>query len=187
MDRIRKAAVGGSLSPHNANYLSSVNDGAAWIWNIVRMCYGNCVEIIDWWHAVEKLWQIAQHHFDAESEQTEAMGSASKTAVDGLAASHDILRNMRLLYPRGHLLPDPVRKAMLYLFHNRWRMRYPSSVLPVTPSAAASSNRPASMSSSSALNNLVCAGRVSALKPCSLCAQLYLASPTSSLELLGLA
>ena len=29
------------------NYLSSVNDGAAWIWNIVRMCYGNCVEIID--------------------------------------------------------------------------------------------------------------------------------------------
>ena len=37
---------------------------------------------------------------------------------------HDILRNIRLLYPRGHLLPDPVRKAMLYLFHNRWRMRY---------------------------------------------------------------
>ena len=30
-----------------ANYLSSVNDGAAWIWNIVRMCYGNCVEILD--------------------------------------------------------------------------------------------------------------------------------------------
>ena len=105
------------------NYLSSVNDGAAWIWNIVRMCYGNCVEIIDWWHAVEKLWQIAQHHFDAESEQTEEWVSAQKQLLmEGRL--HDILRNIRLLYPRGHVLPDPVRKAMLYLFHNRWRMRY---------------------------------------------------------------
>ena len=61
-----------------ANYLSSVNDGAAWIWNIVRMCYGNCVEIIDWWHAVAKLWLIAQHHFDAESEQATEWVSAQK-------------------------------------------------------------------------------------------------------------
>ena len=35
-----------------ASCLSSVNDGAAWIWNVTRMCYGNCVEILDWWHAV---------------------------------------------------------------------------------------------------------------------------------------
>ena len=112
-----------SRGVEKANYLSSVNDGAAWIWNIVRMCYGNCVEIIDWWHAVEKLWQIAQHHFDAESEQTEAWVSAQKQLLmEGRL--HDILRNIRLLYPRGHVLPDPVRKAMLYLFHNRWRMRY---------------------------------------------------------------
>ena len=53
----------------NASYLSSVNDGAAWIWNIVRMSYGNCVEIIDWWHAVEKLWLIAQHRFNTESDE----------------------------------------------------------------------------------------------------------------------
>ena len=51
-----------------ANYL--FNDGAAWIWNIVRMCR---VEIIDWWHAVDVV-DIAQ--FDAESEQTEALVSA---------------------------------------------------------------------------------------------------------------
>ena len=32
----------------NASYLSSVDDGAAWIWNIVHMCCDYCVEIIDW-------------------------------------------------------------------------------------------------------------------------------------------
>ena len=37
-----------SRGVEKANYLSSVNDGAAWIGNIVRMCYGNCVEILDW-------------------------------------------------------------------------------------------------------------------------------------------
>ena len=67
-----------SRGVEKANYLSSVNDGAAWIWNIVRMCYGNCVEIIDWWHAVEKLWLIAQHRFDAESEQAAEWVSAQK-------------------------------------------------------------------------------------------------------------
>ena len=106
-----------------ANYLSSVNDGAAWIWNIVRMCYGNCVEILDWWHAVEKLWLIAQHHFDPESEQTAAWVSAQKELLIK-GRLRDLLRNIRLLYPKRQALPDPVRKAILYLFHNRWRMRY---------------------------------------------------------------
>jgi len=32
--------------------------------------------------------------------------------------------NIRILYPRGCPLPDDVRKAILYLFHNRGRMRY---------------------------------------------------------------
>ena len=63
-----------------AKHLGSVNDGAAWIWNIVRMCYDNCVEIIDWRHAVEKLWLIAQHRFDVKSEQATAWVSAAPTS-----------------------------------------------------------------------------------------------------------
>ena len=33
------------------------------------------------------------------------------------------MRNVRLLYPRNHL-PESVRKAVAYLFHNRHRMYY---------------------------------------------------------------
>ena len=128
-------------------------------------------EIIDWWHAVEKLWQVAQQL------RRRIAGTAWVSAQKQLLMAgrlRAILRNIRLLYPRG---ADPVRKAILTtiagvcdLFRR-----------PVTPSAAAPSNRPANMSSSSVSNKQVCAGRVSALKPCSLCAQLYLASPTSTL------
>ena len=107
----------------NASYLSSVNDGAAWIWNIVRMCYGNCVEIIDWWHAVEKLWLIAQHRFDTESDEATNWVCAQKQHLIA-GCLRTLLRNIRLLYPKGRPLPDDVRNAILYLYHNRGRMRY---------------------------------------------------------------
>lgn len=61
-----------------ANYLSSVSDGAAWNWNFLCMCYGNCVAIIDWRLAVEKLWLITQHRFDDKSEQATVRASAQK-------------------------------------------------------------------------------------------------------------
>jgi hypothetical protein len=103
-------------------YLSSVNDGAAWIWNVTRMCYGNCVEILDWWHAVERLWTIAHQQFGPDTPQASAWVAAQKTLL-GQSRLRQILRNVRRLYPRHHL-PESVRKAVAYLFHNRHRMYY---------------------------------------------------------------
>jgi hypothetical protein len=103
-------------------YLSSVNDGAAWLWNIVGTCYGRCVEILDWWHAVERLWTIAQQRFGADSADATTWVAAQKQL---LAESNlrQVMRNIRQLYPR-HTLPEPVRKAIGYLSHNRHRMYY---------------------------------------------------------------
>jgi hypothetical protein len=106
-----------------ATYLCSVNDGAPWIWNITRMCYGRCVEILDWWHAVERLWTVAHHRFGSNSPQAAAWVAVQK----GLWAHsrlRQVLHNIRLLYAHDPPLPDSVRQAFAYLFHNRWRMRY---------------------------------------------------------------
>ncbi len=163
-----------------ANYLSSVNDGAAWIWNIVRMCYGNCVEILDWWHAVEKLWLIAQHHFDAESEQpTEWVSAQKQLLIEGSLSA--ILRNVRLLYPQRHSLPlTPCARRFSISSTIAGVCATTYSVRRVTPSAAAPSSPPANMSSNSVSNNLACVGRVWAPKPCSRCAQLSSVSPTTT-------
>jgi hypothetical protein len=110
----------------HASYLSSVNDGAAWIWNVVGTCYGRCVEILDWWHAVERLWTIAQQRFGADSAETTTWVTTQKK----LLAESDlcqVMRNIRQLYPR-HTLPETVRKRVPlgrgYLSHNRHRMYY---------------------------------------------------------------
>lgn len=106
-----------------AKLVVSVNDGAPWIWGIVCMCFARCVQILDWWHAVQYLWAIAQAHFGTDNAAAAQWVEEQKRL---LAASQlrRILPNVRRLYPRHHPLPDPVRKAVVYLFHHRWRMRY---------------------------------------------------------------
>jgi hypothetical protein len=106
-----------------ARLVVSVNDGAAWIWAIVWMCFARCVQILDWWHAVQYLWTIAHATWGEGSAHATSWVAQQKRL---LAQSNlrQVLHNVRLLYPHGQPLPDPVRKAVLYLFHHRWRMRY---------------------------------------------------------------
>ena len=67
-----------------------VNDGALWIWLVVAMCYApRCVEILDWWHAVQKLWELAftilgqenTQSQDWAEEQTSLLWSACKLVM----------------------------------------------------------------------------------------------------------
>lgn len=112
-----------SRGVEKAGYLSSVNDGAAWIWQITRMCYGRCVEILDWWHTVERLWTIGHQRFAAESAEA-AQWVAQQKQLLADSRLRQVLRNVRALFPKEHVLPETVRKAVGYFFHNRFRMRY---------------------------------------------------------------
>jgi hypothetical protein len=105
-----------------AKRLACVADGAAWIWQLVLMCFSPCFEILDWWHASQRLWTIANATCASSAQATAWVEQQQKLWAEGnlLACFHQV----RLLYPRGQLLPDPVRQAILYLFHQRKRMRY---------------------------------------------------------------
>jgi len=106
-----------------AKQLVSVNDGAAWIWLIVAMCWAPCVEILDGWHLIEKLWGVASALFaDAPVARNQWM-ETQKAQVWG-SGPRQVLRAIRELCPRGHPLPEPVRLGVAYLFEHRWRTRY---------------------------------------------------------------
>jgi hypothetical protein len=106
-----------------APQIVSVNDGALWIWLIIAMCYAPCVEIIDWWHAVEKIWEAANSLWGQGQAQTVTWVQQQK---DYLWAGNlrALLHQVRLLCPRGQPLNDKVRALVTYLFHHRRRMDY---------------------------------------------------------------
>ncbi len=106
----------------NAKTVVCVSDGAAWIWAIVFMCFAVRVEILDWWHAVQRLWAIADAYFSPGDEAAEWV-TAQKSAF-AESRLRQMMHAVRLLYPRGRTLPEPVRQAVGYIFRNRRRMDY---------------------------------------------------------------
>lgn len=106
-----------------AKWITSVNDGARWIWSLVTMCFFQCVQILDWWHAVEYLWEIARVAFSDDDELARNWVAAQKRLLIQ-SQLRQVMHNIRLLFPREQALPESVRKSVFYFFHHRWRMRY---------------------------------------------------------------
>lgn len=98
-----------------------INDGAAWIWNMAFQCFSHRVEILDWWHAAQRLWDIALARL---ATQEAALWVQARQAEMAASQLRPLLRQVRLLFPRTQPLPKAVREAVVYLFHNRRRMNY---------------------------------------------------------------
>jgi hypothetical protein len=106
-----------------AKELVSVNDGAIWIWLIVQMCWSPCVEILDWWHLVEKLWEVAAVWFSQDQAATTRWVESQK---DNLwqQGGRPVIHAIRQLCPRGQPLPEKVRQVVSYIFTHRGRIHY---------------------------------------------------------------
>lgn len=106
-----------------AKKLVSVNDGAIWIWLIVQMCWTPCVEVLDWWHLVEKLWEVAAVWFSQDQAATTRWVESQK---DNLwqQGGRPVIRAIRQLCPRGQPLPEKVRHVVNYIFTHRARIHY---------------------------------------------------------------
>jgi hypothetical protein len=98
-----------------------INDGASWIWNMVFQCFAQRIEILDWWHAAQRVWDIALTRLSAQEATLWVHARQAEMARSQLP---QLFRQVRLLFPRSQPLPKVVREAVLYLFHNRRRMDY---------------------------------------------------------------
>ncbi len=106
-----------------AKQIVSVNDGALWIWLIIAMCYAPCIEIIDWWHAVEKIWEAANSRFGQGEPRTGAWVEKLKSLL-WTGQLRALMHQVRQVCPRGQPIPTPVWTLVSYIFHNRRRMDY---------------------------------------------------------------
>lgn len=106
-----------------AKRVVAVSDGAVWIWNIVRECYSPCIEIIDWWHALQRLWVIAWAVYGAGTAEAAVWVETLKGRL-WAGQVRELFHAVRQHWPRGQVLPEELRHALGYLRHHRQRMRY---------------------------------------------------------------
>jgi hypothetical protein len=115
--------TGRQRGAHRAEELVFVADGAKWIWHLVAEHFPNAVQIVDWYHATEYIWNVAHAAYGEGSDMAQEWAAAR---LDELwyGDFEDVLRAFR-----AHVTPDwdddPARQGINYFQNNRHRMRYP--------------------------------------------------------------
>ncbi len=106
-----------------AKRLTSVNDGAEWIWALVLLCYPSARQIVDWWHAVERLWRVGNLVFGQGSDLARVWVKARKDELwQGEVVK--VVAALDGLNPNGEGARDEVRLLRDYLQGHADRMRY---------------------------------------------------------------
>lgn len=99
-----------------------VADGAKWIWNWAEDNYPGATQILDFYHAVEKLGTIARNQFEDVTEREKWL-SRKKTLLweDGVYEVIVILKRMRA---KNKEVDKAIQTAVKYYTDNEDRMRY---------------------------------------------------------------
>jgi len=106
-----------------ARCVVAVADAAAWIWRIILTCYAPCIEVIDWWHALQRLWTIAHTTLGEDNPLAAIWVERLKTLL-WHGQMRALFQEVRRHWPRGKERPDALRLALGYLFRQRARMHY---------------------------------------------------------------
>lgn len=106
-----------------AREIVGVADGALWIWLITAMGCAPCIEMIDRWHAVEKLWAVGNTLFGQGEPTTVAWVEKSKDLL-WAGKLRTLLHEVRGVCPRGQPINETAWAMVRYIFHNRRRMDY---------------------------------------------------------------
>ena len=156
-----------------AKRIVCVNDGAIWIWTMVFVCFSRRIEILDWWHMLQYVWQIANQAMGPASAEASAWVNAQKAAL--------VRSQLRLFFM--HILRLTPSPMMLRLKSNR-----PSPIcgkigkvcitLPIERQASLSAAVPSNPQPKLLSNSvwLACAGPETVLRPCWLSALAYSAT-----------
>lgn len=81
MDTPYGSGVHDSGSTPAAGAVAVLGDGAAWIWNLAEEHVPRATQIVDWYHASERIWQLGRTLHGEGTPQTEAWVRAQLTEL----------------------------------------------------------------------------------------------------------
>lgn len=111
-------ATGCQVTADLAAELVFVCDGAAWIWDVVEQYYPNAVQIVDWYHAEDRLKRLADAVFPAASQRQAWLAHVVESLWQGQV--EDVVLACQQLASKH----DEARQAVTYFSNNSQRMRY---------------------------------------------------------------
>ena len=100
-----------------------VADGALWIWNVAAEHFPERAEVLDFYHAAERLHAVGNTVYGEGRPAARRWAEVNKARLlAGQVAA--VLRSWRALRPRHGEGREAVRRALHYFHTNRHRMRY---------------------------------------------------------------
>jgi hypothetical protein len=104
-----------------ASELIFLGDGAEWIWNLVREHFPRAVQIVDWFHAAERLGVVAKAACADESAQKAWLQDTRQLLWEGQVSA--VIQACQTLETQGRGAEE-ARKAALYFSNHAARMDY---------------------------------------------------------------
>lgn len=102
----------------------ALGDGAAWIWNQVELHFPGAVQVVDWYHASERIKAVGMAVY---GEGTARCTQWVEERLDALweQGPAPVRRSLERLRPAGREAQEVVRQASVYFRNNAARMQYP--------------------------------------------------------------
>jgi hypothetical protein len=111
-------ATGCAAGADRARKLVFICDGAVWIWNLITQYFPNAIQIVDWYHAVDRLKRIAEEAFPALEERHDWLAQVTEDLWQGRVEL--VIEACRLLAKKSKW----AQQSLTYYSSNIERMRY---------------------------------------------------------------
>ena len=102
--------------------LTFIGDGAKWIWNIVENNYPGARQILDFYHANEKLELFAKHHFRNQEKKSQWLHIQKELLLNDQVA--EVIDQLKALKPRNVEARGAKEDAIHYYIEHEDRMMY---------------------------------------------------------------
>ena len=111
-------ATGCAAGADRARILVFICDGAVWIWNWIAHYFPNAIQIVDWYHAADRLKRIAEEVFSNLEERQTWLKDVTEDLWQGRVEL--VIEACCLLKKKSNW----ARQSLIYYGNNIERMRY---------------------------------------------------------------
>jgi hypothetical protein len=111
-------ATGCAVGADRVRILVFICDGAVWIWNLIAHYFPNAIQIVDWYHAADRLERIAEEAFTNLDERQAWLKRVTEDLWQGKVEL--VIEDCQILAKKSNL----AKQSLSYYGNNIERMRY---------------------------------------------------------------